>query len=144
MVAAAGTPPAADTFWSGIPYDEAKTITPSRFQVPPRLSGVSHTVTGGPPATSTFLSFPSAKNPRNRLSGDQSDKFPLISICAATCRTSQADLSDRARGDEGKAMAVGEIARGTGEPKRDVVDKLHRPPGNQKRIVCVSAGVRLK
>src|ERR1700741_772860 len=33
--------------------------------------GASHTVSGGPPEMSIFLSLPSAKNPTKRLSGDQ-------------------------------------------------------------------------
>src|SRR5436190_10319705 len=67
VITAAGTPPAADTFWSP-PEPSEKMITPSRFHVPPKLVGASHSVTGGPPDTSIFLSFPSAKNPRYRLS----------------------------------------------------------------------------
>src|SRR5688572_2584912 len=54
----------------------AKTITLSRFQLPPRPAGASHSTVGGPPPISTFLSFPAAKNPTNRLSGDQNGKVP--------------------------------------------------------------------
>jgi len=46
-------------------------MTFSRPQLPPRLVGASQSVWGGPPAVSILLSFPSAKNPMNRLSGDQ-------------------------------------------------------------------------
>ena len=48
---------------------EAKTMTPSRLQAPPRKSGVAHSVTAGPPDTSILLSLPSAKNPRDCPSG---------------------------------------------------------------------------
>jgi len=56
-------------------------ITPSRFQVPPRPLGASHSTWTCPPDTSTFLSLPSAKNPMDLLSGDQKwDATPLASL----------------------------------------------------------------
>src|SRR5262245_33223669 len=76
-VAAVGAPPAADTFWSPLARGVVmlapgeKTITSLALQVPPRLSGTSQMVTGGPPDTSIFLSFPPAKNARKRPAGDQ-------------------------------------------------------------------------
>ena len=64
-------PPVADTRFSPNPPSQ-KTITPSRFQVPPDLAPeTSHTVCTGPPETSIFLSLPPAKKPIDRLSGDQ-------------------------------------------------------------------------
>ena len=51
--------------------DTPKGTRVSRFHVPPRPSGASQRVCGRPPRISIFLSFPFAKNPRNRLSGDQ-------------------------------------------------------------------------
>ena len=67
---------------SGAP--DEKTIIPSRFQVPPRLSGASQIVTGSPPEMSIRFSFCSAKNPICRLSGDQKgDKAP--SVPASAC-----------------------------------------------------------
>ena len=51
-----------------------KRMTPSRFQDPLRPFATSHTGSGGAPETSTFWSLPSAKNARNRLSGDQNGK----------------------------------------------------------------------
>ncbi len=53
----------------------------------PETAGVSHSVTAGPPATSIFLSLPSAKNPRDRLSGDQKgEEAPSVpgSSCAVS------------------------------------------------------------
>ena len=97
-VAAVGTPPAADTLWRADVDVGAKTITPSRFHVPARGSGASHNVMGGPPETSIFLSFPPAKNPMNRLSGDQKGwNAPSVpaSDCAARVsseRTQSCDL----------------------------------------------------
>src|ERR1700737_4139329 len=46
-----------------------------RFHVPPLSFGASERTMGAPPPTSTFLSFPSAKNPTYRLSGDQNGWF---------------------------------------------------------------------
>src|SRR5207245_1989764 len=52
----------------------AKMIVPSWFQLPPRAMEVSQMVSGGPPCASIFLSLESAKNPMERLSGDQKGK----------------------------------------------------------------------
>src|SRR2546425_10815460 len=50
----------------------ANTIVPSRFHVPPqRPIGASHRIRTAALPTSTMLSFPSAKKPMRRLSGDQ-------------------------------------------------------------------------
>ena len=46
-------------------------MVPSEFQVPPRPSGASAMTKTCPLERSTRLSFPSAKNPMDRLSGDQ-------------------------------------------------------------------------
>src|SRR5262245_9153491 len=49
-----------------------KMIVPSRFQDPPRtMPGISHSVCGGPPLASTFLSVETTPNAMKRLSGDQ-------------------------------------------------------------------------
>src|SRR5436309_3793437 len=62
----------------------AKTITPSRFHVPPRPFGALQSVCGGPPAASIFLSLPFAKNPMKPLSGDQKGK-DAHSVPASGC-----------------------------------------------------------
>src|SRR6202521_6358131 len=49
-------------------------MPPSRFHVPPRPVVASQSVNGGPPEASIFLSLHTAKNPMNRLSGDQKGK----------------------------------------------------------------------
>src|SRR2546428_9089174 len=78
-----GVPPAADICCSAPALSGAKTITPSRFQAPPRAKGASQSVSAGPPAASIFLSFPSAKNPTKRLSGDQNgNEAPSVPVSA--------------------------------------------------------------
>ena len=46
-------------------------MTPSELQLPSAPVGASQIFCAGPPVTSIFFSFPSEKNQRNRLSGDQ-------------------------------------------------------------------------
>src|SRR5204862_4787228 len=74
FVTAAGSPPAAETRNSGLAGFGAKTIFPSGLQLPPLMFGALQSVRGGPPAASTFFSFPSALNAIKRLSGDQNAK----------------------------------------------------------------------
>src|SRR5262249_2507953 len=93
-------------------------ITPSRFQVPPRPIGASHNVIGGPPAASIFLSFPSAKNPRKRLSGDQNGwKAPSVpaSCCAESAsrgRTQRRFLPSEADATKARRRPSGETVTG--------------------------------
>ncbi len=49
----------------------SKRMTPSELQLPSAPVGASQIFCAGPPVTSIFFNFPSAKNARNRLSGDQ-------------------------------------------------------------------------
>src|SRR5688572_29194151 len=46
-------------------------MTSSSFQLPALGVGASQMVVGAPPPIAIFFSAPSAKNPRNRASGDQ-------------------------------------------------------------------------
>jgi hypothetical protein len=71
LVSAAGAPPAAGTLQRLPLKFGAKTIVPSRFQLPPRPSTASQIVSAGPPEASIFFNFPLAKKPILRLSGDQ-------------------------------------------------------------------------
>ena len=71
MVTGDGSPPADEILKSPSFALRAKTMVPSWFHVPPRGSGASHKICGSLPETSTFFSFPSAKNPIKLLSGDQ-------------------------------------------------------------------------
>src|SRR3954467_1845661 len=62
-------------------------MIPPGLHVPPRYSAAADNVSAGPPPTSIFLSFPSAKNPIDRLSGDQNGPAaPSVpgSSCGAT------------------------------------------------------------
>src|SRR5262245_43223452 len=56
--------------WIGPNNAGAKRIVPSRFHVPPRF-GASDSTRTDPLSRSIRFSLPSAKNPRDRLSGDQ-------------------------------------------------------------------------
>src|SRR5579863_2710202 len=111
-------PPDADTFWSAEVLVGAKTITPSRFQVPPRLSGASHNVIGGPPDRSIFLSFPAAKNPRERLSGDQKGaEAPSVpandcGVSASSERTQRSVLPSSLTATNATCWPSGEIFTG--------------------------------
>src|SRR6266508_20559 len=62
----------------------SKRITPSALQEPSAPLGASQIFWAGPPETSIFLSFPSAKNPRKRLSGDQKGRV-VPSVPASGC-----------------------------------------------------------
>src|SRR5262249_35818429 len=75
-VSVTGSPPAAEIRNSGSPPLGAKMITPSEFHVPPRLFWALANDRGGPPSMSRRFSLPSAKNPSDRLSGDQEADDP--------------------------------------------------------------------
>src|SRR5258706_525964 len=70
-VIAVAAPPSAETLKIGAVDWGVKRIVPSRFHVPPLGSGASQIVKTAPPSASIFLSFPLAKKPMERLSGDQ-------------------------------------------------------------------------
>src|SRR5690349_16291212 len=65
-------------------------MTSSRFQEPPLEAGASAKTVTVPPAASTFLSFASAKNPTERLLGDQNGNMapsvPEIGCAAVESR----------------------------------------------------------
>ena len=64
-------PPPAEMRYSSLEIVGAKTITPSRFHVPPRPDAASQSVTAVPPLASMRCSFWPAKKPSWLLSGDQ-------------------------------------------------------------------------
>src|SRR5713101_8798331 len=74
VVTGVAGPPAAETRKRRSPGAGVKTMTPSRFQVPPRPESASQRLWGGPPEASILFNFPSAKKAINRLSGDQKGK----------------------------------------------------------------------
>jgi len=65
-----GSPPEAGMRDSGLPGPRANNIVPSGPHVPPRPLA-SASVCGDPPPMSIRFSLPPAKNPTERLSGDQ-------------------------------------------------------------------------
>src|SRR5580704_6231353 len=97
-------------------------MTPSRLHAPPPPPDESHNVMGGPPDTSIFLSFPPAKNPRKRLSGDQNGRAaPSVpgSACAASVsseRTQRRDLPSALVAMKAIRRPSGETARGFSAP----------------------------
>src|SRR5215831_18448725 len=84
-----------------------KIIVSSRPHEPPRKSSAFAIVWAVPPAAGIFLSFPSAKNPIQRLSGDQNGRSafsaPSIIWAVPPCK----DLSHKA------ALAPGAVATKT-------------------------------
>jgi hypothetical protein len=52
------------------------TIAPAALQLPPSGNGASASVCGGPEPASIRFSFPDAKKPIERLSGDQKRRHP--------------------------------------------------------------------
>src|SRR5262249_1904768 len=86
LVTSGGVPPVDETRYSPPFPSGEKRIVPSRFQVPPRPLGASHSTCADFAETSTFLSFPLAKNPMNRPSGDQkgwdAPSVPGTPVCA--------------------------------------------------------------
>ena len=87
VVTGFGSPPAADTRKIG-PASPANRISPFWFQAPPPPPCVLHRVCGVPPATSSFLSSPAAKNAMARPSGDQKGKEPP-SVPGSCCADSE-------------------------------------------------------
>src|SRR5215208_6214195 len=73
VVSCVTSPPVADTRYRGPKGVGEKTTTESRLQEPPLGSGASATVWAGPPEISVVFSFPSAKKPIERESGDQKE-----------------------------------------------------------------------
>src|SRR5579863_6585708 len=69
-VAGCGAPPEDDTRKTGVCWP-SKRILPSSPQEAPRGLSASQRVTAAPPSTEIFFSFPPAKNPIQRLSGEK-------------------------------------------------------------------------
>ena len=70
-----GVPPPALTRMSGVDGPAEKMITPSGPQAPPRPICTAQTTCTESPLRSMVFNWPSAKNPRERLSGDQKGKI---------------------------------------------------------------------
>ena len=102
-------------------------MTLSRLQLPPRPAGASDSTTGGPPAIGTFFSLPAAKNPMNRLSGDQNGNVPPsvpgIGLCCQRGDRSQPDLI------RGWAPATNTMCRPSGDTANCVAVPVPPPGG---------------
>src|SRR5262245_42806293 len=99
----------------------AKMIVPSRFQLPPRGTEVSHRACGGPPWTSILLSLESAKTPMERLSGDQKGyEAPSVpsngrAVREARGRTQSRSLPSPVRATKASRRPSGESTTGPGD-----------------------------
>src|SRR5271169_4152305 len=128
-------------------------MTPSRLHAPPPPPDASHNVVGGPPDTSIFLSFPSAKNPRKRLSGDQNGR-KAPSVPASTCAVSVSSERIQRADFPSALVAAKAIRRPSGETARGAAGapvaaycraKLHVSGGETRnRTDCASSGERWK
>ena len=149
-----GTPPDADTFCSGVVALVPNRMIPFWFHVPPRKSGLSHNVSGGPPPTSIRLIFSSAKNPIDRLSGDQNGPA-APSVPGSSCAVMLSSDLTHSRLRPVATFARNAIRRPSGEtanpagvPPGALVRALSvvsvHPPGGAttKRNICGSASVR--
>src|SRR5262245_53386050 len=81
-------PPPAETRNIGLLPEEANTITPFEFHVPPRPFGASQSSCTAPPFAGIFFSFSPAKKPSHWLSGDQKGK-DASPVPASSCATSE-------------------------------------------------------
>ncbi len=100
------------------PISVPKRITPSRFQSPELLTPcASHSVRTAPPEASTILSLPFAKNPMNRLSGDQNGlRAPSVpgsewAGIASSGRTYNIGCCARAAAENARRRPSGEAAK---------------------------------
>jgi hypothetical protein len=67
-------------------------MLPSSPQLAPRGAGASHRVTGAPPWTEIFFSFPSAKNPIQLWSGEKNGPSAFSVPARSVERLSLKDL----------------------------------------------------
>ena len=89
-------------------------MTPSRFQVPPRLSVPGASVKTGPPSTSIFLKKRSAKKPMCRPSGDQNG-LCAPSVPASGCALDSESFRTQRRLGLSPFLAVKTIRSPSGE-----------------------------
>ena len=112
VVSARGVPPWSDTRKMPDVSFGAKAISPDGFQLAPHPLGASASVVGVPPAIGAFLSFPPAKNPTHRPSGEKNGRrAPSVPGSARGVRIGQrAHVEPRAaavRGDVDELPPVG-------------------------------------
>jgi hypothetical protein len=124
------SPPADETRCSGPLMFGPNTMLPSGPHVPPRPSGASHRVTGGPPASATSFSLPSAKNASDAPSGDQNGNAALSvpgseTLMVASRRRSQSwNLPSAVPATNAMCRLSGDTASWVACP----VPAPHRPP----------------
>src|SRR5262249_29265114 len=88
FVTGTGTPPEAETRDSAVRYPVVRTIVSSGPHEPPRAVPTSQIVMGRPPEIVMRLSLRSAKNPSERLSGDQKG-YEAFSVPGRGCAVSE-------------------------------------------------------
>src|SRR5262245_15183212 len=95
-----------------------KRITPSRLHAPPRGLPAFASVCTAPPSISIRLSLPSAKNPSDRLSGDQKGKVaPSVPGSGRAERESRGRSHNR---DWLPSVATNAIVRPSGEIANEI------------------------
>src|SRR6185369_16487005 len=113
--------PEALTANSGPSPAGANTIVPLGDHVPPRPFGASHTVSTPPPKR-TFLSFPSPKNPIDRLSLDQKGLEPFsvpgigLAASVSSGRDQSSTLPDESAPTKTSVRPSGESAHSAASP----------------------------
>src|SRR2546425_5778307 len=142
VVTGVGTPPDADTRYNLFEISGVKMITPSRFHEAPPPVDVSHSVCGGPPATSIFLSLPPAKKPMKWLSGDQNGNAAL-SVPGKGCIVSESNERSQRKDFPEESLTLIARRRPSGEIAGTEKDACS--VGEiRKRMVCASSGTRRK
>jgi hypothetical protein len=90
-VTGTGWPPDAETRYKPLVVSGVKTMMPSAPQEAPRGTRASQMSIGEPPSASMRLSWPWAKKPRDRLSGDQKGQdAPSVPVKAEAFRSNKA------------------------------------------------------
>ena len=89
-------------------------IVPSGPHAPPRGSGTPVISNAGPPTALTLLSFPSAKNPTDKLSGDQNGRS-APSVPGIACAVPVSKRRSHSMGRAPVPAAVKTIERPSGD-----------------------------
>ena len=125
--------------WVPVP---SKRMTPSRPQEPSEPPGESQIFCAGPPETSIFLSFPSAKKPRNLLSGDQKGRV-APSVPASGWAASALSGRTQIRLFPDESVALNARYRPSGEIRGASIVVIPSGFAISKRIRRGGAGARL-
>src|SRR5262245_57836317 len=141
FITVAGVPPPADTRLISDAKNSANRISPSRFHAPPPPFA-SHSVVSAPSARAIFFSFPCAKNPMNRLSGDQKgDSAPSVpGNDLAVSKSSERIQSDSLPSEK----AVKAMWRPSGDIAGEPTPVRFSGKETETRMACASMVGRLK